>query len=385
MQRLLLVGSLVALFGLLRLPPLRACSLCEGGGFQSPTFRQEAALSTARLILHGTIANPRTGGGLSGQTDFHIKTVLRDHPAIKGKTTLVLSRYLPISDPDHPPQYILFCDVDGSKIDPYRGVLVRGARTVEYVKKALALTDRDPVANLAFFFGYLEDGDTEVARDAFLEFAKATDTQIARVAARLDAARLRGWLQDPKTPPQRLSVYALLLGGSGQAADAALLRELLDSKEERYLNAADGLLAGYLHHKPREGWQLLQDILADGRKPLLQRIAVLRTLRYFHGAQPKESRPQIVRAMKALLVQGELADLAIEDLRRFGIWDLTADVLALYGRKGYDSPLMSRAIVRYALCCTPTPPTQAFLTARRAAEADLVKEVEEGLALEKGR
>lgn len=385
-MRRLLFGLGVGLLGLMSAtPPARACSLCEGGGFQSPTFRQEAALPMARLILHGTIANPRTGGGLNGQTDFHIKTVLRDHPAIKGKSTLVLSRYLPISDPDRPPQYILFCDVDGAKIDPYRGVLVRGTRTVEYVKKALALTDKDPVANLAFFFGYLEDSDTEVARDAFLEFAKATDAQIARAAGRLDAAKLRAWVKDPKTPPQRLNVYALLLGGSGQAADAALLRELLDSRDDRYINAADGLLAGYMQHKPREGWALLQEILADGRKPLLQRIAVLRTLRYFHGAQPKESRPHIVRAMKGLLVQGELADLAIEDLRRFGVWDLTPDVLALYGRKGYDAPLMSRAIVRYALSGPATRETTAFLAARRAAEADLVKEVEEGLALEKGR
>src|SRR5689334_2788767 len=110
-----------------------ACSLCESNLQSSPTFRQEAALPMARLILHGTIANPRTtGGGLSGQTDFQVKTVLRDHAAVKGKSTLVLPRYLPVNDKSNPPHYLLFCDVDGAKIDPYRGVKINGQATVDY-------------------------------------------------------------------------------------------------------------------------------------------------------------------------------------------------------------------------------------------------------------
>src|SRR5262249_47806965 len=121
----------------------------------------------------------------------------------------------------------------------------------------------------------------------------------------------------------------------------------------------------------------------DARRPLLLRLAVLRTIRFFHGAQPKESRPHIVKAMKTLLDQGDLADLAIEDLRRFEVWDLNADVLGLYGKKGYDSPLLRHAIIPYALCCKPTAAAATFLKARRDAEPDLVKEVEEGLKFEK--
>ena len=29
-------------------------------------------------------------------------------------------------------------------------------------------------------------------------------------------------------------------------------------------------------------------------------------------------------------------------MRRWKAWDLTSDVLALYGKKGYDAPLMQR-------------------------------------------
>lgn len=365
--------------------PARACSLCEGSAQLSPTFRQEAALPMAKLILHGTIANARTtAGGVSGQTDFHIKNVLRNDPVVKGKTMLVLPRFLPINDKDNPPHYLLFCDVDSGKIDPYRGLVIKGPATVEYVKKSLALNPKDAVANLAFFFRYLDDPDVEVSRDAFLEFAKANDADVAQVAPKLDANKLRAWVKDPNTQPQRLGVYALLLGASGKDADVALLRSLLDSKEERYVNAADGLLAGYMQKKPREGWDLARSILGDGKKPLLLRLTVLRTLRFYHGAQPKESRGQIVQAMKTLLAQGELADLAIEDLRRWAIWDQTNDIVKLYGQKGFDSPVLKRAIIRYALSCTPTKESAAFLDGRRTAEPDVVKEIEEGLKFEKG-
>jgi hypothetical protein len=362
--------------------PIQACSFCEGNALLSPTFRQEAALSTARLILHGTIANPRLGGdGKRGETDFHIKTVLRSDPAVKGKTVLVLPRYLPI-DKGETPQYLLFCDIDSGKIDPYRGVRIKGSSTVDYVKKALALGGKDTVSNLVFFFRYLEDADPEVARDAFLEFAKATDADIARAAPRLSADKLRAWIKEKKTPAARLGVFAMLLGASGKPEDAAWLRQLLDSKEDRYQAAADGLLAGYMHLKPKDGWALAHGILADGRKPLPLRLAVLRTLRFYQGSQPKESKPHLLEAMKTLLAQGELADLAVEDLRRWQIWDLTPRVLALYGQKGYDAPLMKRAILRYALCCK-TKEAGDFVKKRRASETDLVKEVEEGLQYEK--
>jgi hypothetical protein len=360
-----------------------ACSLCNPNAMLSPTFRQEAALQSARVILHGTLSNPRVGAdGIRGQTDFTIKTVLRSAPAIKGKEKLVLDGFHPINKGEVP-HYLLFCDLDSGKLDPYRIVRVRDEATAAYVKKALVLTEKDSVTNLAFFFRHLDDADPEVARDAFMEFAKANDVDISRAAPRLDADKIRAWIKDPKTPAARIGVYALLLGGHGKSANADFLRGLLDSKEQRYQDAFDGLLAGYMQIRPKEGWSLAQGILADGRKSLTQRLAVLRTLRFYHGAHAKESLPQIVKAMKTLLEQGELADLAVEDLRRWQVWDLTSEVLKLYGKKGFDAPLVKRAILRYALCCKKTDAAD-FVKTRRAAEGELVREVEESLKYERG-
>jgi hypothetical protein len=365
--------------------PAGACSICDPANFAQPTFRQEAALEMAKAIFHGTIANPRATGGVTGETDLHVKTVLRDHPVMKGKTSLVLPRYLPVSDKSNPPHYLFFADVDKGKIDPYRGVVLRGPETVAYVKKALALDPKNSVENLKFFFDYLQDPDPEVARDAFFEFAKANDADIARAAPRLDADKLRAWVKDPKTPPQKLGVYALLLGSCGKAEDVEMLRSLLDSKEERYANSVDGLLAGYMQRKPREGWEFIQSVLADEAKPLTLRLAVLRTIRFCYGAQPKESKGQVLKAMRTLLGQPEMADLAIEDLRAWKLWDLNAEVFGRYGRKGYDSALVRRGILRYALSGPATKETTAFLGARRADNPEEVKEIEESLKLSAGR
>jgi hypothetical protein len=379
---LVIVLAVAVLFAQADLTP--ACSLCQSGAMLAPTFRQEAALPTARVILHGTLSNPRlVGDGIRGQTDFSIKTVLRSAPQLRGKDKLVLDGYHPINKGETP-HYLVFCDVATDKLDPYRMVRVRDQATAAYVKKALALTDKDTVNNLSFFFGHLDDADAEVARDAFLEFARAADGDIARVAPRLDHDKLRAWINDPKTPAARLGVFALLLGGQGKPADADYLRGLLDSKEQRYQDAFDGLLAGYMQLRPKEAWTLAQQILADGKKSFTQRLAVLRTMRFAYGSHPKENRPQVVKAMKTLLDQGDLADLAADDLRRWEVWDLTADVLKRYGQKGFDAPLVKRAILRYALCCKQ-PESTTFLKTRRAEESELVREVEESLKFEKAK
>jgi len=108
------------------------------------------------------------------------------------------------------------------------------------------------------------------------------------------------------------------------------------------------------------------------------RLAAVRTLRFYHGAQPKESRANVLKGLAAMIIQGELADLAIEDLRSWQMWDLTREVLGLYGKKGYDAPILQRAIIRYALSCKDNA-SLTFLADRRRLEPDLVKEVEEML------
>ena len=358
----------------------KSCSLCGASLRQAPTFRQEAALESARIILIGTAENPQFN---SRTTDLRITDVLRSAPALKDKKVIAVKQYLPVADAKNPPRYLVFCDIYKDEFDPFRGVPLKNADSVEYARRVMKLDAKDTTNNLLFFFRYLDNSDPEIARDAFLEFAKATDREIAGVARHLDAAKLRTWLTARATPAERMSVYALLLGACGTDADARSLKSMLDETGERTVNAYDGILAGYIHLRPREGWDLAYSLLRDSRKPMLIRLAVARTLSYFHGAQPKESCDHIQKCLDAMIAQGELADIAIEDMRRWDIRTRTRDILGLYGRKGFDAPLMKRTIVRYALCCKGDANAEAFVQARRQEDSELVKGVEEELQFEK--
>lgn len=376
-------GTILPLFlmGLLASVPgvAYACSLC-GSLRQAPTFRQEAALDTARVIIVGTAENPQLN---KRTTDLRIAEVLRSDPALKDEKIIRVEQYLPVSDPKNPPRYLVFCDFYKDKFDPFRGVPLKSADSVEYIRKVLKLDAKDQTNNLLFFFRYLDHSDPEISRDAFLEFAKATDQEIASVARRLDPAKLRAWLKARETPAERLSVYALLLGACGTDEDARFLQTTLEDASERTVNAYDGFLAGYIHLRPREGWELAYSLLRDSRKPMLIRLAVARTVSYFHGAQPKESAEKVLKCLDAIIAQGELADIAIEDMRRWNIRTRTRDILGLYGKKGFDAPLMKRTLVRYALSCKDDPAARTFVEERRREDAELVKGVEEELQFEK--
>jgi hypothetical protein len=354
-----------------------ACNICNGNQ-AGMTFRQEAG--QARLILFGTLENPRLNGE-NGKTDLRVEAVVKTDNSFKVTGVVEIPRYVP-ADPKAPPRFLVFCDVVNGKLDPYRGVPAQGKGAVDYLKGALALDAKDRTAALLYFFRHLDNPDKEVASDAFLEFAKANDREVGEVAPRLAPERLRAWLKDPQTPDYRFGLYAYLLGACGGAQDAALLRTLLANPDERTKSAFNGVLGGYIQMRPREGWDLAVTLLHDGRNPFPVRYAVLRTFRFYHGWKPEETRAHVLRGLAVALPEGDLADLAVEDLRRWQWWDLTKDVLALYPLKSHSAPIMRRAIVRYALCC-PHPEAAAFVAERRREDPGMVKDLEEAIQFEK--
>jgi hypothetical protein len=366
-------------------PPARPCSLCSMQ-VQTATYRQDAG--QARLILFGAITDSRVlpvnGVGQDGKgvSTFQIKAVLKSDPWLGKQTTVEVPRYVPVSDPKDPPKYVLFCDVYKGNLDVYRGAAVKSEAAVTYVKGLLAAESKGTAAVLRHCFDYLEHADKELAADAYLEFAKATDRDIAGVAPKLSAEKLRGWLKDPSTPEQRLGMYAFLLGGCGRDADARLLREMIDRPTARTSPAFDGLLGGYIQLRPREGWELALSVLKDEKRPFALRFAVIRMLRFYHSWKPDDTRDQVLRGMATVLRQSDIADIAVEDLRRWKAWDLTGDVLALYGKQGYDAPLMQRALVRYALTC-PRPEAAKFAEEVHRRDPELYRDVAEALEFEK--
>src|SRR5262249_48519947 len=242
MRRLTLFASVAGVL-LAQAAPARACSLCGLDLLNRQTLRLEAR--QARMVLYGTLANPKLLAGGGGQVDLVIERVIKDHPARAARQPTTVPRYIPV-DKNNPPKFLVFCDVFGDKLDPYRGTPVKGPGVVDYLLGALALPEQDRIAGLVYHFRFLDNPDPEVAVDAYVEFAKATDQEVGLAAPKLDAAMVRKLLLDPQTPPDRLGLFSYLLGACGTASDAELLAGWLARPTDRTRPALSGQLAGYI-------------------------------------------------------------------------------------------------------------------------------------------
>jgi hypothetical protein len=337
----------------------------------------------AKAVLHGQLKNPRFDPRTDdGFTDLHVTTALKDDPARGGRGIIVLRTYLPVIA-NTPPDYLLFCNVANGALDPSYGIPATPA-IVGYLKEAAKFDDADPAAKLAFFFKHLDSPDATIAADAFFEFARAADSDILKAAKFIDPARVRKLIADANTPPERLGVFAFLLGVSGGPGDAAFLARMLveNPLPERSATAFGGLLAGLILLAPKDGWTFAAHVLADAKRPYSVRLSAIGTVRFLQSTRGAECKEEVLKCCAALLPHGDLADQAIEDLRRWGYWDLTEDVLAQFGKPTHAAPIARRAIVRYALSA-PGDEAKRFVAAVRASDPKLMKTVEEMLELYK--
>jgi hypothetical protein len=345
-----------------------------------PTLREEAA--AAQLVLYGTLANPRGSG--EGTTDLHVRAVLKGGPHLKGRMVVELPRHIPVADPRKPPAFVVFFDLVQGKPNPSRAVPVKSAALVDYLKEAMALAPKRKSEFLSYFFRHLDHADPEIANDALLEFAKIDYRDVPPWAKQLPPDRIAGWLEQPNLPLARVRLYAPLLGDCGTDRHAAVLRRMLErARKQEGDHGLDGLLLGYTILRPKEGWVYLRGILGEAKSPFMVRFSALRTIRFLWGArQGLVSKDELVKGMLLLLGQGDIADLAVEDLRRYKQWEPAEQVLECYGKKSHAPPIVRRAIIRYALCCPERPTVKGFLEERRNADPVLVRDIEELIGLE---
>ncbi|MFL5330989.1 MAG: hypothetical protein ACJ8C4_19015 [Gemmataceae bacterium] len=380
MKRFAILAAMVAL----ATSSADACEICRGMVADRSTLRQTAL--QARYVYAGTLSNPRINpGGLANAsaTDFTINQMIKGNaPPRKDQKQITIPRYLPV-DPKQPAQYLVFCDVDNDgRLDVYQGTPLKSPALIEYLKEAIEIDAGSTDKVLEHAGKYLDHVDPDLASEAFLEFAKANDADVLRASKRLAPDKVRKLLDDAKTPQERMGLFVSMLGACGSAEDAARFQQLLAHPGERFRAAQSGLYAGYIMLQPAEGWKTLQATLADPKRPYTERVAALTALRFFYNADPKAVRSQAVAGLQSLVTQDDLADYAIEDMRKWQIWELSSAVVAQYGKKGFDAPLMRRAILRYALSC-PDPNAKTLVTSVRATKPDLVADVEESLERER--
>ncbi len=382
-----LVIALPALVLLISSAP--ACPFC---GMQGPTLTGEVA--QAKLVLYGQLTNAKEQANGDGTTDLVVENVIKNELAGKKddplrdnkaeKRTVRLDRYLPPLGEGDKYRYLIYCDYFRGKIDPYRVVPVKDADMAKYLLGALEHKDESISKRLRFFFDYLDSLDLEISNDAYKEFGNADYKDYKDMAKELPAERVAGWLKDEKTPAFRYGLYASMLGHCGKAEHAALLRKMLDDPAKRLGSGVDGMLAGYVMLKPKEGWEYTCDILKDGKKEFMVRYAALRAVRFLWDSRPDlVSQKELKEGVGVLLDQSDIADLAIDDLRKRQCWDMTDRVLGLTKSKSYEIPIVRRAILRFALGCKDKNKAAAsYVDEQRKKDAQMVADAEELLKLE---
>jgi hypothetical protein len=373
MTRLSILAAVLALMP----APAAACSFCPGSATQA-TLRERFA--EAKAVVLGTLKNPTfTNDSGAGSTEFLFDRVLKTDAVIEKRTSVVIPRYIPVIGKT-PPAYLVFFDALDGKPDAVYGVPSTDG-LAKYLVGVTALDPKQPAKRLAFFFDHLDSAETGIAEDAFQEFAKTPDADILAARGVLSPAKLEKLLTNPKTPPNRLGVFAMMLGLCGGEARAGTFAKLLTPPLSEAVSAnLGGVLAGYAVCSPKAGWTAIRATLGDAKHPFGERLSALQAVRYFQATRPKEARAIVLDTYKLTLPDADLADIAIDDLRRWGWWDLSADVLAQYGKPTHTAPVFKKGIVRYALTC-PEPVAKRFVDALRKTEPKLVADVEDGLKL----
>ncbi|MBN9523284.1 hypothetical protein J0H58_33020 [bacterium] len=368
--------------------PAAACPFC------SPTGETLAGeVGQADFILFGTLGNPKRDPAdptafNKGTTDLTVELVIKDHASIRDKKVVTLPKYIP-ADPKQPNlKHLVFFKLYNDSLDPYRGEGVpAGSDLPKYLKGAIAVRGKAAGDRLAYFFDYLENPDLVISSDAYSEFGYADYKEVRELTDRWknDPAKpgqLLAWLKDPNTRATRFGLYGLLLGHCGKPDDAKTVRALLDDPMRSYTSGLDGVLAGYIMLDQKAGWDYLLSVVGNPKKDFSERYAGLRTVRFFWENRPDViPKEQVLAAMRTLMDQSDLADLPIEDLRKWRAWELTPVVLGYAARESHGGiPIVRRAILKFALAAQQADPANKaaaeFVQAARQRDARQVEFLE---------
>jgi hypothetical protein len=392
------------LIAMLTLTATRIADACPFCSAQGTTLSGE--VSEATFIVLGKLANPRRDpmDFNKGYTDLIIETVIKPDDYLTGKTTLVLPRYVPIDEKAKPTKFIVFCKLHTPAfytaaagatgavlmadprivmLDAYRGEAVDATSKLgDYLKGAIASREKPMTERLRYFFDHLDAPDLLISTDAMNEFAYAEYKDVRTLAESLPAAKVLGWIKDPNTPQSRLGLYGLLMGHCGKPSDATALRTLLDMPENRFAGGLDGILAAYTLLDPKAGWAYLNQLIDDPKSDFQIRYAVLKVFRFFWESRPDVVKPEtIITGMMRLVALPDMADLPMEDLRKWERWELTDKILSYTESAEHNkAPIVRRSILRFAIAA---PANQAkakeYVEKIRKEDPDRVKYVEQTL------
>jgi len=346
-------------------------------------------IAKAGLVVHGTFSNPRQLSDPgpdepSSLTDMRVLKVIKSHPALSKQANVPVAGYI-AGAKQKPAEYIMFADVKDKQILPFDGIPVDGKDIVEYLQGAVAAQKLPVPERLAFFFKYLDHPNDDISRDAYMEVSIPPYKDIAAAKKYFDADRVQKMLQDPKTPPYRFGLLGMLTGVCGRTQDAETLRKMIVDKEKRPSSGMDGLIAGYCLLEPEKGLSMVLDFLSNAEVDFNVRYAALRiTTQFLIKDAPVKNKKVIFDRLGSIVDNGEMGDLAIDELRKAEVWESAKRVFSAYESSdaaATKNNFIKRAAIRYALKC-PNPEAKTFVEKLRKSNPGQLSIEEENLRWE---
>lgn len=224
-------------------------------------------------------------------------------------------------------------------------------RAETYIGKMNALED-DDLVRLKFYYQFLQDEESMLARDAYDEFAIAPYDAVKKLAPEMDHDQLVKWISDPEMPTDRKRLYLTLLGVCGGKDDLSMLEKMLRSTSKSSRGGLDAMIACYLTLGGESGLGLINELfLANKQASYADTYQAIMAIR-FHGTEGDViPRSALVESLHHVLDRKDLADLVIPDLARWNDWSQINRLVNLFETADPENNWVRVPVVNYLRAC----------------------------------
>ncbi|QDT08055.1 hypothetical protein K227x_64850 [Rubripirellula lacrimiformis] len=341
----------------------QACPFCNA---VSQTLRQEMAAMDAVVIATATQSD-LTRNKDTGEISMKVDVVLKGDQHVTAGSEVKAIYYGEVSIG----RRFMLSGVDPP--DMQWSCLPINERSEEYVKQVAKMDEATPIDRLRFYYKFLQDDESMLARDSYDEFAVTPYPVVKALAPEMDHAQLVQWITDPDTSTDRKRLFLTMLGACGDEKDLPMLEGMLRSTQKSTRGGLDALVACYLTLGGESGLPLVNELFLNNKDaPYADTYAAIMAIR-FHGTEGDViPRSALVESLHHVLDRKDLADLVIPDLARWDDWTQIDRLAQLFTDADPDNNWVRVPVVNYLRAC-PLPKAQEALEKLEKIDPQSVK------------
>lgn len=245
-------------------------------------------------------------------------------------------------------------------------------RVVDYLAKLTQLP-QEGVERYRFVLDYLEDEESDLARDAYDEFAKAPYAAVRSLKDDFDHDEIVARIDNPGIPATRRRLYFVMLGIVGDDKDVSYLEAMMKSPDREQRRGLDMIVFCYLSIRGESGLPMIEErFLRNQDCDYSDTYAAIMALR-MHAAEQVTLQPKhIVGPLRGVLERPQLADLVIPDLARWEDWTAMDKLFELYKTADEKSSWVRVPVVNYLRAC-PLPRAKELIAECEKIDPQAVK------------